>query len=748
MGSDAFGLSEPQTTQARVVRRSAKIKICLLVAIVSLAAWPVHGQTSRARVGVAFGGGSARGIAHVGVIRWFEEHRIPIDVSAGTSMGGLVGGAFASGMSAAELRALIENTDWDVMFGSSSFPYQNIRRKEDARDYPSRLEFGLKRGIVPPVSLNSGQQVDLLLARIAGPYHELSTFDELPTPFRTVAVDLRTAERVVIDRGSLAQAMRATMSLPGIFPPVEVGSQVLVDGGALDNIPADVVREMGAAVVIAVDVGYAPTQSVDYSMFGLMGLTVDSMMRANTRRALESADFTIAIDVAGFGSLDWRRSGELMDRGYEAAERARDRLLPLQLNEADWQVWLDGRASRRRKTLAVPTFIATAGIVPTDAAIVRRALERHMNQPIELDTLEDDLEALSGMDRYQAIGWQMLGAGGREGLLVRAREKPYAPPFLMLGVNLTNTTSSDFRVQLAGRYLSYDVVGFGSELRIDAVVGSDPSAAVALYRPLWTTRLFVRPYAAVGRRTIDIVDEEVVIAEYREERAFAGADVGVNLSRISELTTGLRSGRVSATIRAGDPRLPELSGGETLWTSHWLYDSQDSPVVPSEGIRAGVALTHYLQSPELADADRTNDGVTQLEGGASSVWTWRRRNRLFAVVSGGTSFDGKPISQFTLGSLFRLDAFNVGERRGDHYAVVTAGFLRQIGRLPDFMGGPMFAGAWLQNGSAFDTSEDADINSHLGLGIVLDSLIGPFIAGVSMGLDGGWRTYLGIGRVF
>jgi NTE family protein len=748
MWSAASASVEPRATQPAVIRRRAGLQICLLLGIVWLATWPAYGQTSRPRVGVAFGGGSARGIAHVGIIRWFEEHRIPIDVSAGTSMGGLVGGAFASGMSAAELRALIENTDWDVMFGSSSFPFKNIRRKEDARSYPARLEFGLKRGIVPPVSLNNGQQVDLLLARIAAPYHELSTFDELPTPFRTVAVDLRTAERVVIDRGSLAQAMRATMSLPAIFPPVEIGTRVLVDGGALDNVPADVVREMGAAVVIAVDVGYAPSQSIDYSMFGLMGQTVDSMMRANTRRALESADFTIAIDVAGFGSLDWRRSAELMDRGYEAAERARDRLLPLQLSEADWQVWLEDRASRRRKTLAVPTFIATAGIAPTDAAAVRRALERHMNQQIQLDALEDDLEALSGMDRYQAIGWQMLGAGGREGLLVRAREKPYAPPFLMLGVNLTNTTSSDFRVQLAGRYLSYDVVGFGSELRIDAVVGSDPSAAVALYRPLWTTPLFVRPYAGVGRRTIDIVAEDVVIAEYREERALAGADVGVNLSRISELTTGLRSGRVSATIRAGDPRLPELSGGETLWTSHWAYDSQDSPIVPSEGTRAFVALIHYLQSPELAGVDRTNDRVTQLEGGASSVWTWRRRNRLFAVVSGGTSFDGKPISQFTLGSPFRLDAFNVGERRGDHYAVVTAGLLRQIGRLPDFMGGPMFAGAWLQNGSAFDTSEDADINSHLGLGIVLDSLIGPFIAGVGVGLDGGWRTYLGIGRVF
>src|SRR6187200_1032124 len=216
---------------------------------------------SRPTVGVAFGGGSARGLAHIGVIQWFEENHIPIDVAAGTSMGGLVGGAFATGMTAAELRTLITTTDWDMMFGSSSFQFKNLRRKEDARSYPSRLEFGLRRGIVPPASLNDGQQVDFLLARIAAPYYGIKSFDQLPTPFRAVAVDLRAGEKVVLDSGSFATALRATMSLPGVFPPVERDGRVLVDGGALDNVPADVVRDMKASVVIAVDVGIPPEDS-------------------------------------------------------------------------------------------------------------------------------------------------------------------------------------------------------------------------------------------------------------------------------------------------------------------------------------------------------------------------------------------------------------------------------------------------------------------------------------------------------
>src|SRR5262245_48022034 len=155
---------------------------CVLLLILT-ATLHAHGQqpasqpaAGRRRIGVAFGGGSARGLAHVGVVRWLEEHHIPIDVIAGTSMGGLVGGAIASGMSAGELSAMLAGVNWDEMFGFSPFRYKNIRRKDDARDYPSRIEFGLKRGLRLPIALNNGQQVDFLLTRIAGPYRTLSSF--------------------------------------------------------------------------------------------------------------------------------------------------------------------------------------------------------------------------------------------------------------------------------------------------------------------------------------------------------------------------------------------------------------------------------------------------------------------------------------------------------------------------------------------------------------------------------------------
>src|SRR4051794_12649878 len=531
-----------------------RARIGLLAGVVLMAGASVDAQqpepTPRPRVGVAFGGGSARGLAHLGVIRWFEEHHIPIDVAAGTSMGGLVGGGFAAGMTADELAALIETTDWDAMFNSTSFAYKNVRRKEDARDFPSRLEFGLRGGLVPPTSLNNGQQVDFLLARIAAGYPDLETFDQLPTPFRTVAVDLKTAERVVIDRGSLAEAMRATMSLPGVFPPVHIGDRILVDGGALDNVPADVVRDMGAAIVVAVDVGTAAGEGVDYSMLGLISQTVDSMMRANTRRVLQAADVVIAVDVRGFGSLDWRRGAGLIEQGYKAADERGAELLRYAVDDAEWQAWLAYRQQRRRAISGIPTSVMTSGITPGDAAAIRRRLAPHIGQPVDIPNLEKDLSALSGLDRYQSLVWEVAGPPDNAALHVRARPKAYGPPFMMLGFNLENTTSSDFRVAFAGRYLAFDVVGPRSELRLDASIGSDPHAGFSLHRPLFGSRAFIRPVAEALRRTTDIIQDDHVIAQYREQRFSGGGDIGVDISRETEIAGGLRYGRVDADVRA------------------------------------------------------------------------------------------------------------------------------------------------------------------------------------------------------
>jgi NTE family protein len=711
----------------------------------------------RPKIGIAFGGGSARGIAHVGVIRWLDEHHIPIDVAAGTSMGGLIGGAFATGMSADEIETMLAGVDWDAMFGSSNFQFKNVRRKRDTRDYPSHLEFGLKRGIKAPTALNTGQQVELLINRITASSYALS-FDELPTPFRTVAVDLRTAKFIVLDHGPLATALRATMSLPLIFPPVEFEGHVLVDGGAMNNVPADVARSMGADRVIAVNVGDlndAAPDAINYSMLGLVGETLDAMMRANSLKALTSADIVIDVPLAAYGSLDWRRYRALIAEGYKAAEAMRDRLLPLAVNDEAWQAWVSARAARRKTTLPTPTSLSVDGAGTSDTRLMRQVLDAHVGHPLDVPKLDADLTMLGGLDRYQSLTWQVVSAADGDRLEVRATGKRYGPPFVYFGMSLENTTADDVSFTFSSRYLAYDVVGSGSELRFDVALGSQPSVATALYLPVGSTAFFVEPFAAVDKRTLNYIKDEHIVASYGQTRSSVGFDAGFNLGRVDDLRLRARAGWLDAGVQIGDPGLPDLSGAETVLGLRWTHDGQDSPVVPSRGVRSRAFLNYFANAPELPasyTSTRASEGVTQAEWIASSFWSHgtRNRNRVFLSGGGGTSFDGHPFptDQFALGGPLRLGAFNVGEQRGDHYLLATGGYLRQVMRLPDFLGSDIFLGGWLDNGAAFDEWRDANWATQASVGVIADTLLGPAFAATSAGFDGRWRFYIGLGHVF
>jgi NTE family protein len=734
----------------------AVVASAVAVLVLTLGSAPSFAQ-DRPKVGVAFGGGSARGIAHVGVIRWFEEHHIPIDVAAGTSMGGLIGGAFATGMDAAALQAMLRGIDWDEMFGFSNFAFKNIRRKADARAYPSRLEFGGKQGLVLPPSLNDGQQVDLLITSITAPYFADPTFDTLPTPFRAVAVDLRTAQPVVLERGSLARAMRATMSLPGVFPPVQIDGQVLVDGGAMNNVPADIVRAMGARTVIAVNVGdLSDRETVNYSILGLAGATIDAMMRANAKRALTSADIVLNVPLEEFGSLDWRKSDALIEEGYRAAEAMKDTLLPLAVGDVEWRQWQEHRVSARKVSLPDPAFVTLDGVGVVDQRRMNELLAKHIGKPLDVVALEHDLEELSGLDRYQSITWSYgADATGAVGLTVRAIEKGYAPPFLMLGVNLENTTSDQFQLSITGRYLRFDVLGSGSELRLDAVVGADPGVGAALYRPLWRS-VFAAPFAGVANRTLNLIEDEAIVARYSQTVTTAGAQLGINLGRESDLRLGATIGWLDAKATIGDPGLPSMAGKETAAGLTWRVDTQDSAVIPSRGTRAQAAFNYVFDGPnvtvddEALATDRDSLHLPQLSGEATWFRELGERNRMFLLGGAGTSFDHHPLAvhQFPLGRPLHLGAYTVGEVRGDHYAIATAGYLRELGRMPDFLGGPIFVGAWLENGDAFDRWQDATVRTHVSSGIIMETLVGPVILAGSAGFDGRWRTYIGVGRLF
>jgi NTE family protein len=171
-------------------------------------------------------------------------------------------------------------------------------------------------------------------------------------------------------------------------------------------------------------------------------------------------------------------------------------------------------------------------------------------------------------------------------------------------------------------------------------------------------------------------------------------------------------------------------------------------------MRSLATLGHIFTAPALPPGfvtDRSNTGLTQAEYRASAFWPFRqRRDRLFLAGGAGTSFDGKPLptEQFQLGQPLRLGAYDLGELRGDHYGVLSGGYLRGVGRLPDFLGGPIFIGGWLEGGSAFDRINEAKFKTSMSAAAILDTLLGPMIVGASASAEGSWRYYIGVGRIF
>jgi NTE family protein len=710
----------------------------------------------RPRIGLALGGGAARGLAHIGVLQWLDEHRIPIDLIAGTSMGGLVGGAYATGMTPADMRALMRGTDWvSMLLPDSPFKDKTFRRKQDRRAFPARLELGLRHGVRLPSALNPGQGVSLMLDRMTIAYYDVERFDELPTPFRCLALDLRTGQPVVLADGPLARAMRATMAIPAVFTPVSLGDWLLVDGGAVNNVPGDVVRDMGADIVVAVDVSAgrqadAATAADNADILGVLNRTLDAMMAAGARKGLDAASIVVVPELQGFDSMSWPSSDALADRGYRAAEALADRLLPYALSEEEYRAHAASRESRRRSTLPVLASVEVMGVPPAEQAGIRAAFSANVGKPADPDRIEGGIRRVAGTDRYESIDYRIAAGPAEPGLLVTVHPKTYGPPFLALGLDVDNFDASHAAVWLSARLTTYDTLGAGSEIRHDLAIGTRQAYNGEVFRPIARSRFFAAPRASFSRDDRPWFDGEQQQGESRVLRAGAGLDVGVLAGHSAELRAGYDTAYVWGEPLIGTPPVGTFEGPERFASVRAAVDRQDGPVVPSRGLFARAQLRRYFETPRVSGDSETpleNPGRFWQGEFRSSVFVpIGRGDRIFLEASGGTSFGARPLlNDFSLGGPFRLGAFSPSEIRGPAYALGAAGFLKKAGRL---LGGDLFVGGWYEAGSAFDAWNHAQWRQVVSGGAILDSLIGPIFAGGSVSFDGHNRFYIAIGPLW
>jgi NTE family protein len=380
---------------------------------------------TRPRIGVALEGGGALGLAHIGVLQWFEEHHIPVDYIAGTSMGGLVAGLYASGKSPSELQALVQAQSWDTIIGGE-IPYEDLsfRRKEDLTAYPNSIHLGLKHGLSLPSGLNTGHLITLLIDRETLPYSEVTTFDELPIPFRCVATDLVSGKEIIFHDGQLAEALRATMSIPAIFSPVRDGEKVYVDGGLVGNLPTDVVRQMGADVVIGVHLEVAPAKASEItSLVSVLGRSIDVVVRDNEIRGLAGADLVVNVDLHEFNSMDYEKSETIIGIGKNAASEKTTVLTPYSLDDSAWREYLERRDARKRTHVAVPQYVRVEGVDQEAQTNIERLLKPLVGKPVNTKSLDHLLTRLAGIGKFSRVGYRMEGINGQDGLVFTVHEK-------------------------------------------------------------------------------------------------------------------------------------------------------------------------------------------------------------------------------------------------------------------------------------------------------------------------------------
>ena len=699
------------------------------------------------RIGVALEGGGALGEAHIGVLKWFEEHHIPIDYLAGTSMGGLVGGFYATGKPADELAKIVKTANWPLLLGGGT-PYEALafRRKEDAREVPNTIQIGLKNGVTLPPGLNTGQQINLLIDRETISYSPLRSFDDLPIPFRCVSTELVSGKPYVFKDGSLSDALRSTISIPGVFAPVRRGDQIFVDGGLVDNLPTDVVRQMGADVVIAVHLQVSKTSAKEIvSAFSVLGRSVELVIAETELRGMAGADLIVRADVADFSTSDYAKSDELIQKGYEAAETKAQILKTYSLNDQDWAEYQKEMHSRVRGVAKAPNFVKVTGIDERAGRTVQDFLKPLLGKPLVAHELDGMLTRLSGVGRYDSITYDMIEENGQSGLLVQVHEKTYAPPLLQPSFQVDGSQTDDVTFTMGGRLTFMDVAGYRSEWRTDLKFGETYGIQTQLFKPIKPlSKWFVEPFLNASRSSFNIYFKSDPRALYRQDLVLGGVNFGYSINRFSEVYVGYGLGYNDSELRLGKPQFSSFGGQVGGLQMRYVRDHTDEAVIPTRGHYVQMNFHYFDNYPGATEA------FPSMELFAAYYHPFGKKGSGFINTQGGSTFGFRHVGtpQFFLGGPRELSAYGVHELFGNQYFFGRAGYLYKIFTLPTFVGKQVYLSGSAEIGRMYGNPLAPRLSGDAVGGIVAETAFGPVYIGGSVGDTGHQKWFFQLGRVF
>ncbi|MEX5668368.1 patatin-like phospholipase family protein [Pseudomonas neuropathica] len=727
-----------------------RLLFCLLLGFLPLL---VHAsEASRPKVGLVLSGGAARGLAHIGVLKALEEQGIKIDAIAGTSMGAVVGGLYASGYKIDELEKLALNIDWQAAL-SDAPPREDVpfRRKQDDRDFlvKQKLSFRDDGSLGLPLGVIQGQNLALLLESLLAHTSDTRDFDKLPIPFRAVATDISNGEKVVFRKGHLPQVIRASMSIPAVFAPVELDGRLLVDGGMTDNIPLDVAREMGVDVAIVVDIG-TPLRNRKQltTVVDVLNQSITLMTRSNSEEqlaALKSSDVLIQPALAAFGVTDFGKAQEMIDAGYRATRILDARLAQLKPVESQ-DAELNAARSPGQRTPVI-TAIRVENDSKVDDDIIRYYIRQHIGEPLDLGRLHSDMGTLYGLDYFEQVQYRVVHKGQDHTLVISARGKRSGTDYLRVGLNLSDDMRGDSAFNLGASYRINGINRLGAEWLTRAQIGDKQELYTEFYQPLDVgSRYFVAPYASFEAQNVEAVLDNDPIAQYRVERYGFGLNFGRQIGNNGEVRFGVGEAWGKADVRIGDQDLPSENFNEGFYALKYSYDSLDNVYFPHEG--KDVSLTLMQFEPGLGSDTRYRQWDLKIDKAMSHG----PDTLILGGRYGRTLNDANVVtSSFLLGGARQLSGFREDAISGQNISLMRAVYYRRLtprSYLPlDF---PLYAGASLERGRAWNNDNEFDsgyINAA-SVFIGFDTPLGPLNFSYGLNDANEQAVYLNLGQTF
>ncbi|HEU4530727.1 MAG TPA: patatin-like phospholipase family protein [Steroidobacteraceae bacterium] len=707
----------------------------------------------RPRIGLVLSGGGARGAAHIGVLKVLEELRVPIDAIAGTSMGAIVGGLYASGLSAREIEEAFRSINWqDAFTDRTARQEMNFRRKQDDQTFLVRFPLGLKDGeFILPKGFIQGQKLTQTLRGLTFHVGAVGSFDELPIPYRAVATDLETGKAVVLDHGDLATAMRASMSAPGVFSPVTLDDRMLIDGGIAQNLPIDVARSMQVDVLIVVDVSFPllPRDELQTAL-EVSNQALAIMVRREAERQLATLaahDIVIEPPLGQTSSVDFRRVNDSTRLGELAARELEPRLAALALDAPAYAQHVE---QRRRRDVQPPRidFVRAEERSSRYEKTIEAAFSPFVGQPLDLERLEDSIQQVYGLDYFETVDYRVVREGDLSGLEIAARRKSWGPNYVRFGLNLQDDFEGNNSFNAAARFIVTEINQLGGEWLTDLQAGENPLFFTEFYQPLnYGSRYFLSPQIEFQIRNFQVLEDQQRIAEYRVRAGQVGLDFGKEFGNWGELRTGLRRGEGRTRLRIGDPSLPEERFDIGEMFARFSYDKLDNVNFPRSG---GTFALQWNAPRESLGADASTDLLT-LDWLVARSWG---KHTVLGWVSGGSTVDGEAAVQdfYTLGGFLQLSGLREDSLAGPHFGIARMVYYRQIGRPgPGFLNVAAYLGASLEVGNVWATREEASFESARkdgSLFLGLDTFFGPLYLAAGMDDEGDTAFYLFLGRPF